>query len=162
MSTAKLAHLGLNVSEIMVLRMISLYSSIIRYDLHCSCLIISLTLSSAHSWASWIYITAIITIVNLAQVKICSSTTSSLANAWEESRIELLLTALSSLSTAIRANKWVITSRLVLVHRLEMVVAIIFKTSVAAHTVPRSHTVGLVAVERAAIRTIVASILALI
>ena len=43
-----------------------------------------------------------------------------------------------------------------------MMVAIIFEACIAAHTIPGGHAIGLVAVERAAIRTIVAGILTLI
>lgn len=47
-------------------------------------------------------------------------------------------------------------------HRLKVMIAIIFKACIAAHAIPRSHAIGLLAVQRASIRTVVACILALI
>ena len=41
-------------------------------------------------------------------------------------------------------------------------IAIVLKARVAAHSVPRCHAISLVTVERAAIRTVMARILALI
>ena len=48
-----------------------------------------------------------------------------------------------------------------MIHRI-VVIAIVFEARVAAHSVPRCHAVRLLSVERAAVRAVVARVLALI
>ena len=100
-----------------------------------------------------------LTTIHLAQVQVgCAG----LPDLWEESRIEWL-TAFSALSGAIRANEGVNRGAIIMLLLLLLeVIAIVLESLVASHPVSRGHTVRLVPVERASVRAIVASVLALV
>ena len=67
-------------------------------------------------------------------------------NTWEESRIELLITIVSSLPTTIRSVEMV---------ALELLVVWLIKVGIASHSVARCHAIRLLALKRTSIGSIV-------
>lgn len=134
-------HLGLNISEVLVLGVICIYPSIILKCLHGS---------------------LILRTVHLAQVQVSCTC---LSHAWEESCIELTITSISTLPARVRPDEGVSIAILVLLSsRLEMI-TVVFETRVAAHSVPWGHAIRLVlSIKWAPIRTVIllARILALV